>query len=55
MLPRKSSVSLFYTWLMTSCKIVGERAVSLSMNSGKFSQQLSGMFMKVVMKMEGKQ
>jgi hypothetical protein len=40
---------------MTSCKIVGGKVVSLSMNFGKFFQQLSGVFMKVVMYMEGKQ
>nr|AFK36676.1 unknown [Lotus japonicus] len=34
---------------MTSCKIVGERVVSSSMNSGKFFQWLSSVFMKVVM------
>jgi len=47
-LPRKSSVSLFWTWLMTSCKIVGGKEVSSLMNSGKFFHQLSSVFMQVM-------
>lgn len=54
-LPRESGVFLFFIWPMTYCKIVGEKEVSLWMNSGKSFLQLSSLSMGMVMKMEKKQ
>lgn len=52
--PQMNNVFPFYTCPMTSCKIAGERAVSLSTNSGRFFQQLLKLFMIVAMKVAQK-